>query len=218
MIGGSVSALWTSAGTEGFPFAHATSKALGIDSQGEVVGVQLDPSGNATGGYYWDGTGGTTWTTSFTSFCPLAGINNSGVAAGQAGGVGAYWSPAGGLASTGKVSPSDLSSVVEGLNDESSLVGQSGGKAFLFDTANQQMYNLTALLPSGSLFTSLDSATGINNSDEFIGIGEINGVEHGFVGQITASPEPSAFFLLAACGASLLASRLRRRRHANAKR
>jgi probable HAF family extracellular repeat protein len=193
---GTISVYWTSAGAN-FPFSHANSEALGINDQGEIVGVQLDASGNPCGGYYWNGTG-YTWTASFTSFRPLAGINNNGVAAGQAGGVGAYWSVAGGLVSTGKLSASDSSSVVEGLNDGTHLVGQSGGKAFLFDTASQQMYNLSSLLPAGSLFASLDNATGINNSDEFIGVGEINGVEHGFVGQITSTPEPPTLALLAA--------------------
>jgi probable HAF family extracellular repeat protein len=208
---GTVSVLWTPAGTANFPFSHANSQALGINNQGEVVGVQLDSNGNPNGGYYWNGAG-YAWTTSFTSFYPLAGINNNGAAAGQAGSVGAYWSAASGLASTGKLSASDSSSVVEGLNDNTYLVGQSGGKAFLFDTASQQMYNLSALLPAGSPFTSLDSAIAINNGNEFIGIGEVNGIEHGFVGQITASPEPTTLCLVIAAACSSLALHLRSRR------
>ena len=34
----------------------------------------------------------------------------------------------------------------------------------------------------------------INNTNEFIGVGTINGVEHGFIGQIV--PEPSSLVLL----------------------
>lgn len=37
----------------------------------------------------------------------------------------------------------------------------------------------------------LTTLNDINNSNEFVGEGLVNGVEHGFVGQISSVPEPS---------------------------
>jgi hypothetical protein len=45
-----------------------------------------------------------------------------------------------------------------------------------------------------SPFTQLAAIYDINNSNQFIGVGLIDGVEHGFVGQIV--PEPSSLVLL----------------------
>ena len=69
-----------------------------------------------------------------------------------------------------------------------------GYKGFLFDTADHTLYNLNDLLSAGSPFTELNVANDINNSGQFVGVGLVGGVEHGFVGQTV--PEPSSVLLL----------------------
>ena len=130
-------------------------------------------------------------------FCSAGGINNKGMAAGSDGNVGAYWSSTTGVSHTGLLSPTDSSSTVLGLNDNGLLAGTSGGKAFVFDTNTSEIYDLNVYLPAGSPFSQLTELTDINNTNEFVGIGLIDGVEHGFVGQIVV-PEPGTGALLAA--------------------
>ena len=179
----------------------SSAKAMGVNNKGEIVGVQIDNTGNPNLGFYWDGV--TYWSyTTFPSFYPLAGINNNSMAAGYDGNVGAYWSPTGGLGHTGLLSPSDPSSVVNGLNDNGLLVGTSGGKAFLFDTGVSQIYDLSAYLLPGSPFSQLTAASDINNTNEFVGVGLVDGVEHGFVGQILV-PEPGTSVMLAAIAVAI---------------
>ena len=182
-------------------FPGTSDKATGVNDKGEVVGVQFDPSGNPNLGYYWDGVTFKNWTSSFPTFYPLAGINNNSMAAGSDGNVGAYWTPTGGLGHTGLLSPSDPSSVVNGLNDNGLLVGASGGKAFLFDTGVSQIYDLSAYLLPGSPFSQLTAASDINNTNEFVGVGLVDGVEHGFVAQIV--PEPGTWAMLAALAVAI---------------
>ena len=146
------------------------------------------------------------------SFAPLGGINNNSMAAGYDGNVGAYWSSTAGLSHTGLLSPTDSSSTVLGLNDNGLLAGTSGGKAFLFDTNTSEIYDLNAYLPAGSPFSQLSELTDINNTDEFFGVGLVDGIEHGFVGQIVV-PEPGTGALLAALAIAGSLWFARQRRH-----
>lgn len=74
-----------------------------------------------------------------------------------------------------------------GLNNALQIVGQGyqipgvpsgpSGRAFLY--ANGKVYDLDALLPSGSGWV-LTNATAINDSGQIIGTGQLNGVSHVF--------------------------------------
>ena len=134
------------------------------------------------------------------------------MAAGSDGNVGAYWSSAAGVSHTGLLAPTDSSSTVLGLNDNGLLAGTSGGKAFLFDTGAAEIYDLNAYLPAGSPFSQLTAANDINNADEFVGVGLVDGVAHGFVGQIVV-PEPGTGALLAALAIAGSLWFARQRRH-----
>ena len=127
---------------------------------------------------------------------PLAGINNSSLSAGQVGAQGGFWTAGeGGTHTTGKLQPTDAFSIVCGLNSNTLLVGESGGNGFLFDTAAVQIYGLNAYPFIGDLFSQLTISNDINDSGRLVGIGLIDGVQHGFVGQIVV-PEPSSFAIL----------------------
>ena len=74
------------------------------------------------------------------------------------------------------------------------MVGYSGSQALLYDLSSATEYNMNALIPTNSPFTQLTTANDINNNNEFIGEGLVDGVEHGFVGQISSVPEPLTSF------------------------
>lgn len=168
------------------------------------MGVQLGSNGQPDLGYYWNGNSGSgNWTSGFTSFYPLAGVNNNGIAAGQELTVGAYWSPSIGLNGTGKLLLSDPSSSIDGLNDNTYLVGDSGSQAILFDTSSQQMYNMNNYLTGSMPFSQLNNLTDINNSNQFTGVGQVNGVQHGCVGTLE-TPEPGTLTLLAAASLAVV--------------
>ncbi len=191
-----VSEEWGSQGSRSL-FPTKDTESFGINNSGWVVGLTTASNGQLTGGFLWEGGSTGNVTGGFSSFDPVA-INNNNLLAGQDSGLGAYWSSADGYEWIGKLSQSDPTSDVLGLNSNADpyLVGYSGSQACLFDPGIGQLYNLNDYLPTGSPFTSLTAANDINNSDEFIGIGLVDGVEHGFVGQIVV-PEPSTLTLLA---------------------
>jgi hypothetical protein len=107
---------------------------------------------------------------------------------------------------------SDTSSEALGLNNKSLICGFSASAnssaAFILDQPGCQFCDINTFLTPSMAFTSLTTANGINDNGEFVGEGLVNGVEHGFVGQIV--PEPSSLVLLG-IGAACLYS-LRRRR------
>ena len=107
----------------------SSAKAMGVNNKGEIVGVQIDNTGNPNLGFYWDGV--TYWSyTTFPSFYPLAGINNNSMAAGYDGNVVRIGRRPVAWATPGLSAPSDPSSVVNGLNDNGLLVGTSGERRF----------------------------------------------------------------------------------------
>ena len=61
-------------------------------------------------------------------------------------------------------------------------------RRFSSTPAPLQIYDLSAYLLPGSPFSQLTAASDINNTNEFVGVGLVDGVEHGFVVQIV--PEP----------------------------
>jgi hypothetical protein len=199
-------------------FNTATNhEATGINDGGEVVGIQIGSNGKPNLGWYWLGSGGGgNWTNDFPSYYPINRITNNSMTGGQQSGAAAYWQVgSSGATNVGKLSDSDPTSQINGLNDNNVMVGESGNKALLFDLSSDTLYNLNTYLPNGSPFTQLTAANDINNSNEFIGEGLVNGVEHGFVGQISSVPEPSALVLLGIGAVSVLAYGWRRRARAS---
>jgi probable HAF family extracellular repeat protein len=184
---------WPNGGSGQNLFGTANSKALGIDNSGDIVGVRINAtSGSPDLGYYWQYGNGSSWKYGYGGYYPLAGIANNGMTAGQDGLEAASLAIGDSVPSPiGRLNPTDLASSACGLNDASTyIVGYSDTQGLLFDTTTHTLYNLNNLLPTGTSFTQLTSANDINNSGEFVGVGLVGGVEHGFVGQIVV-PEPS---------------------------
>src|SRR5690606_28857260 len=98
-----------------------------------------------------------------------------------------------------------------GVNDIGSIVGQSGVNAFIFHLEDPSLTNLNDLTFTGDLeFDQLKTLLDINDEGYFVGIAEVDGVEHGIVGRVV--PEPSALLLGAVGGATFLACRQWHRR------
>jgi hypothetical protein len=79
-------------------------------------------------------------------------------------------------------------------------VGTSGDtefKGFLYDLPSLSLFNINNFAAVGFHLDSITRLTDINNSNMFIGVGLVNGVEHGLVGEFVAVPEPSALLLVA---------------------
>jgi hypothetical protein len=64
-------------------------------------------------GYYWDGISiSSNWNLGFSSYHPLAGINNSSLSAGEDIGLAGYWQKGGAVNGLTKLDPADSSSEV----------------------------------------------------------------------------------------------------------
>lgn len=210
------SAIWYNSGPGFAPlFGNFNSKAMGINDRWQVVGVRLDTSGQPILGYYWNGISTSEWTTGYGDYYPLGGINNSGVTAGRHLSGAAYLTIGElGQNDIGSLDIYDLLAECRGLNNGGLMVGLSGDKAFLFDMTDRSLFNLNNFLPTGSPFTQLTVANDINDSGAFVGMGLVGGVQHGFVGQVTITPEPSTLALLLIATVSAAALRCFRRRRA----
>ena len=71
-----------------------------------------------------------------------------------------------------------------------------------------QLFNANSFSRMTAGFGQIVRLNDINNSDQFVGVALIDGVEHGIVGQLLPTPEPSSF-LLAALGFVALSRSLR---------
>jgi probable HAF family extracellular repeat protein len=87
----------------------------------------------------------------------------------------------------------DLGARPNGVNDQGSVVGFSPNRspptlsAFIYQ--NGVITNLDSFINPSSGWT-LTNATGINDSGEIVGVGMLDGVQHGFL--LTPTPEPSS--------------------------
>jgi hypothetical protein len=204
---------WGSQGSRSL-FGSNNTISYGINDNGWVVGSQTYASGQSAGsGFVWAGGSPGNVTSGFPNYLPVV-INNSNMTVGQESGNGTYWSPTGNFGAIGTLLPSEPSSLY-GLNDNDIMVGASGSKGVIYDPSIGQLYDINTYLPTNSPFTQLTTANDINNNNEFIGEGLVNGVEHGFVGQISSVPEPSAIVLLGIGAVSFLAYGWRRRTKAS---
>jgi probable HAF family extracellular repeat protein len=122
-------------------------------------------------------------------------------------------------------------SIADGLNDLSQVVGQLGygtgmpgtgdSRAFLWDAA-RGMFDLNSLISSSDQSQwVLIQATGINDSDQISGVGSLDGVLHGFIltpiagesifDPVVSVPEPPAL-VLSMMGLAIAAAWVRVRR------
>ena len=197
-------------------FVGANSKAFGINSRGEVVGVAIDYQGllfhAGEIGYYWNGKNSGSgsifslyWDDPFLDdrYLPYAGINENGTSGGigisdrygqtfdrckvTVGGNTALTETAGAISR-------GYANEAKGLNNHDYLAGQLGGYAYItrFDGPSYSAKFSPPCLP----FSQLTSANDINDNGMVVGVGLIDGVQHGFVAQIMIVPEPSMPVLL----------------------
>lgn len=181
-------------------------QARAINSAGQVTGyIGDDHLGGPFTAYRWTAPG---------SVQPLGvlagfqwsfgeGINDTGNVAGwcrRSGGPDAafLWTQAGGLMNLGSLGGGDADA--RGLNNFNHVVGDSAGRAFLW-RPGLGMIDLNTLLPPESGWV-LQYAVGINDAEQIVGFGILNGVDHTWMMTI---PAPGT-------GVLLLAALFRRRR------
>jgi probable HAF family extracellular repeat protein len=88
-----------------------------------------------------------------------------------------------GMTNLGRLLPTDIFSVAADINNKGQVVGYSGtfsGFRAFVSSDDGVLQDLNNLIPLGSGFT-LDSAYAINDKGEIVGIGFINGQQHGFL-------------------------------------
>src|SRR4051812_3215934 len=89
----------------------------------------------------------------------------------------------GGWNSIGGLLPSDTSSNALGLNDLGFVVGESASKGFVFDISTSAIFNINSFTQLGFNTDTILRLTDINNTNQFVGVALVNGVEHGITGQ-----------------------------------
>jgi uncharacterized membrane protein len=215
--------------------ASASNFAYAINNSGTVVGTSEIVAGGAREAFYTNSsgtavalTGGTRNTAgNFQGSTTALAIDTNGDIAGF-GDVGGsdhgFFAPDSGgpLIDLGTLGGATTSKAL-GVNDNSLVVGTSGGHAFLWGES-EGMIDLNSLVSAANLAGwVLTEATGINDSNQISGEGYFDGVLHGFVlnpipGQPLFSlpgtvPTPPAI-VLSAVGLAIVGcwSRLRLRR------
>jgi len=171
------------------PVFHAFLTASGsvIDSSNDL-GSLAGPSGNSYG----------------------IAVNSSGQVAGYSDTLTGYphaflTSASGAMADLGTLG--GASSQASGLNDSGLVVGFSfdaSGNQLAFLSDGTTMFDLNALIGIEAAHWVLVDATAINNLGQIVGTGLLDGVEHVFLLEPTATPEPGGWFLMAG-GLGLLA-------------
>ena len=173
-------------------FGSFNHKLIDINNSGEAVGLTLTEDRASDEGFYWDGDDITDITTQIGSnYFPYAGINDNRIAAGARGGASYYVYPDTFTSSIPTLHPLDTESESFGLNDLNIVVGRSGAKGFLYDIDAEKLYDANSFQTVGAPFDSITRLTDINNSNAFVGVGLINGIEHGLYGEFDA---PNADF------------------------
>lgn len=201
-----------------FIFGSSNHKALGINDSSEVIGITLFSNGEPDEGFYWNGIDSPS---SFTdeigsSYFPYAGINNNGLTAGEvSSGIesGAHYLVLGHRSSThiDLLSTNDTFSTSLGLNDQDLIVGQSGMAPFIYELTSHSLFNVNDFNANNHQFESVLRLNDINNSNAFVGVALIAGVEHGVYGELVPIPEPASALLGALAAAAFMSSfRLRR--------
>lgn len=201
------STLWTDSDLNGFSmFGGGSHKALGINDEGDIVGMTVNSAGEGEGGFYWNSTDSTgSYTHGLDQFyLPIAGINNAGITAGINTNTAGYMHFENIFSTTiSKISVTDPSSSALGQNNAGLIVGESGMKGFIYDLTTNTLYNSNDFDFVGNTFDSILKITDVNNNGTFVGVAQVGGVEHGFSGRFVI-PEPSAKTLAALAAAGVV--------------
>ncbi len=169
------------------PGGNDYSKAIGINSTGQVVGDSDTSSGVDHAFLYSNGQMTDLGTLPGGTFSLADGINDSGQVVGEAGNSKSFGHAF--LYSNGQMTdlgtlPGGNESKANGINSTGQVVGWSDTSgsmsqhAFLY--SNGKMIDLNTLLPANSGWVLTD-ATAINDSDQLVGTGTINGQQHAFL-------------------------------------
>ena len=164
------------------------TQGTAINSSGEVVGYSYLPDGNFRGFFWINGTM-TALGTLGGDWSQAYGINDAGQITGIAytsGNLGAhaFIYTAGVLKDLGTLG--GAYSTGTAINSAAVVVGYAtpanpnatGYHAFVY--SGSKMYDLNSLIPGNSGWV-LEAANSINDADEIVGYGTINGEEHGFL-------------------------------------
>lgn len=204
--GGIVSAIWDAANPAGkVLFPRSASWALDINENGEIVGQTSPPSAE---GYYWNGIGpDSAFTTKLPAHYIPGGINNNGLTAGQ------NLSLQMGESIFHVIGPAGAHAA--GINDLGQIVGFTiSGSGFIYETSSDLYFDINLFPRLTPDFGKITRLTELNEGGTFVGTVLVDGVEHGFVGQLVEVPEPStvviaAVGLLALAGVAVRRLRLR---------
>jgi probable HAF family extracellular repeat protein len=164
------------------------SEARGINDSGQVVGETTTPLGNRQAFLWSSGISHYLGTLPTGQNSEAYGINNQGDVVGIADVI------------------SSFSFVTNPINGKITTITNLQDHAFLYQ--NGAMIDLNSMISTNSGW-ELYSAYGINNSDQIVGWGSLDGGEH-FRSFILQVPEPGAAVLLAPVAAALLIFRNRR--------
>jgi probable HAF family extracellular repeat protein len=191
------------------------SSAYAINDAGTVAGY--GSIGSIFRGFVWTAKGGLVQLGTLGGNNSYAmGINASGEVVGNSnvasGYAHAFESNGGVLVDLGALGTGN--SYAYGINDSGLVVGYSdtaSGGTHAFVSIGGEMYDLNALIPQGSGWV-LQEAYGINDSNQIVGTGTLNGVVQAFLlndppsGLGAGVPEPGTFVLICA-GLALIAAR-----------
>ncbi|MBF0383273.1 MAG: DUF3466 family protein [Magnetococcales bacterium] len=176
-------------------FNNEGSRAKSINDNEEIVGASLHSSGEWRA-FLWDSTNGMQDILSKQS--EAQDINSSGQIAGQYM-DGSYekafiWDSTNGETSIGWLGDGNNSDTAFSINDSGTVVGLSGGKAFVYDAANG-IQDLNLLL-SNDLGQTLDYAYAVNSSGQISATGTLNGETRAFLLTPVPTPIPGTGLLL----------------------
>lgn len=181
-------------------YVPSAGGAFGINDGGDVVGAAALPAPNNLiyNGFLYDGNSVTRIGTLNSDLYSAAfGINIHRQVIGVSGGFNVYNATTGHgfLYENGMLIPlgapgKDNVAVPHAINGNGQIVGASGvdtvtpngvnSNAFIY-TASGQMLDLNTLLPTGSPFTHLYEANGINDNGAIVGTGAVGGKQHAFL-------------------------------------
>ncbi len=181
--------------------SYTPQSANGLNNSGEAVGDGVDANGNQIAFLYANGS------VTELNLTSANAINRSGEIAGMSGSDAVLYDD-GQLTDLGNLGGL---SEANALNDQGDAVGVSAlspqcvlldnydcpdEDAFLY--SNGALIDLNSLLPPDSGWQLYD-ATGINDSDQIVGDGYLNGQQVGFLLDLsTPTPEPGSGILIAA--------------------
>lgn len=183
-------ALWNSSNTLSIRFPTTISQGIAINNLGQLIG-----SSNS-GSYYNDGISLVRQSLPLTA----TDINDARRIVGGNGSAAMFDVDTNTLTILGKLSPSDANASAQGINQAGTIVGNSGASGgFVADVTTHQLTQLTSVLAPAYSAWAVETATGINNVGQIIGVGVFDNVEHAII--LTPVPEPSTLLLgtMAAC-------------------